>query len=488
LREKLLLWSAALIAFGGCVFGAFVFDDLALFSKSPVELPVRWVDCFRQTRPLTELIFWLNDGLFGRSPVSWHAVGLLLHLAVVALVWDALRKLIGYRAGLIAAAIFAVHPMMTEPVAYVFARGTLLATLFSLLAIRSWISGRFWIAAIWFTVAMLAKEECAALPLALILLPDGNSSLRSRLGSGFLSRDHRERLLAFLAMLVVAIAIGMRTTLAAAAIPGSGSGAQSGISPLVYLVSQGVSIWRYLRLLAIPWGFSIDPSLTLLPLWIAAAAWIALAALCLTPFRGRFWFLLGLLLLAPSSSILPAADLAADRRMYLPMLAFCACAGVLLEAIDRRAVVAIVVGLTAISIRYSILWTSPEALWSEAKRLAPRAERPRIQLARLLPPERALENLSDAPDDSSVSTERGRLLLMLGRPAEALSAFGRALALDPNDAKAISNRAVALAALGSRDAAIAEFWRALERDPCLPDARDNLARFGVQSPVPSSCR
>jgi hypothetical protein len=473
LREKFLLWFAALVAFGGCVFAAFEFDDFALFSKSPVMLPAHWIDCFRQTRPLTELTFWVNDALFGRSPISWHVVDLLLHLVVVMLVFDVLRKLIGDRAGFIAAAIFAVHPMMTEPVAYVFARATLLATLFSLLAMRSWIAGRFWIAAIWFAIAMLAKEECASLPLLLILLPTRN-------------RDHRERS-AFLAMLIIAITIGLRTLFVAAAIQGSGVGAQAGISPFAYLSSQGVVIWRYLRLFAIPWGFSIDPSLTRQSLFIAILAWLALAAVCLIPFRGRFWFLMGLLLLAPSSSLLPAADLAADRRMYLPMIAFCACAGVLLETVDRRAIVAIVLVLMAISIHYSILWTNPRALWSEAKRLAPHAIRPRIQLARALPPDQALEELKDAPDEESVATERGRLLLTLGRPADALSAFGRALALNPNDAKAISNRAVALAALGARDTAIAEFQRALEKDVCLSDARENLSKLGVKTATLSHC-
>jgi hypothetical protein len=474
LREKFLLWLAALAAFGGCVFAAFVFDDFALFSDSPVALPARWIDCFRQTRPLTALAFWLNDALFGRSPVSWHVVDLLLHLLVVALVFDVLRKLIGDRAGFIAAAIFAVHPMMTEPVAYVFARATLLAALFSLLAMRSWIAGRYWLSAPWFAVAMLAKEECAALPLALILLP-------------LPSRDHRERLYPFVAMLVVALCIGVRALLAGAAIQGSGVGAHAGISPLAYLASQGVVIWRYLRLFVIPWGFSIDPSLTQPPLWVAVLAWGALAGLCLIPFRARFWFLLGLLLLAPSSSILPAADLAADRRMYLPMIAFCACAGVLLESVDRRAIAAILLGLIAISIRYSILWTNPESLWSEARRLAPGALRPRIQLARALPPERGLEELKDAPDNELIATERGRLFLTIGRPAEALSAFGRALSLNPSGARAISNRAVALAALGSRDAAIAEFQRALEHEPCLSDARENLSKLGVQSATPEIC-
>lgn len=484
MREKFLLWFAALAAFGGCVFAGFEFDDFALFSKSPVMLPARWIDCFRQTRPLAELSFWLNDALFGRSPVSWHVVDLLLHFAVVALVFDVLRDLIGNRAGWIAVAIFAVHPMMTEPVAYVFARATLLATLFSLLAMRSWIAERFWIATLWFAAAMLAKEECATLPFVLMLLPRG--SLRSRLGS-LLTRDHRERSCAFLAMLTVASIIGVRTLLAGAAMQGSGVGAHAGISPFGYLASQGVAIWRYLRLFAIPWGFSIDPSLARPPLWIAILAWAALAAVCLIPFRGRFWFLIGLLLLAPSSSILPAADLAADRRMYLPMIAFCACAGLLLETVDRRAIAAIVLAFMAISIRYSILWTNPAALWSEAKRLAPDAVRPRIQLARALPPAEGLEELKDAPDIGSVATERGRLLLTLDRPADALSAFGRALALDPNDARAISNRAVALAALGSRDVAIAEFQRALEKDACLSDARENLSKLGIQSSGPANC-
>jgi hypothetical protein len=471
LREKFLLWFAALAAFGGCMFAAFEFDDFSLFSPSPVMLPRHWFDCFRQTRPLTELTFWINDALFGRQPLSWHIVDLLLHLAVVALVWDVLRRLIGDRAGFLAAIIFAVHPMMTEPVAYVFARATLLATLFSLLAMRSWIAGKFWLAAFWFTIAMFAKEECAALPLVLIALKN---------------RDHRERP-AFLAMLIIALAIGLRTLQAAARIQGSGVGTNAGISPLAYLGTQAVSIWRYLRVFVIPWGFSIDPSLTRPSLGIEILAWIALAVVCLIPFRGRFWFLMGLLLLAPSSSILPAADLAADRRMYLPMVAFCACAGMLLENVDRRAMVAIVLGLIAVSIRYSILWTNPRALWSEAVRLAPEAARPRIQLARVVAPTDGLGILQDAPDTEQVATERGRLLLVLGRPAEALAAFGRALTLNPNDARAISNRAVALASLGSREAAIAELKRALEKDPCLSDARENLSKLGVWSATPAGC-
>ena len=442
------------VAFGATIFAVFQFDDFALFFRSPVALPERAVDCFRQTRPLTELSFWLNDALFGRAPFSWHFADFLLHLAVVALAYDVLKKLLSERAAFIAAAIFAVHPILTEPVAYLFARGTLLAALFSLLAMRSWLAEKFWIAAAWFTIAMLCKEECAALPLVLLLLP------------------RRRNIPAVIAMLAIALSIGLRAVFAGASVEGSGVGANAGISPLHYLAAQSVVIWRYLRLVAIPWGFSVDPSLAQPKLWIELVAWAALAALCLIPFRGRFWFLMGLLLIAPSSSILPAADLAADRRMYLPMIAFCACAGLLFESVDRRIIAGMLVVLTGISIRYSLLWQSPEALWSEAVRLAPDAIRPRLQLARALPPDQALEKLTG--DDPVILTERGRILMDAHRPGDALKEFGKVLAAHPNDATAISNRAVALAALGAKEAAILELKRALKIDPNLIDAKENL--------------
>ncbi len=469
----MLLSLAALAAFGGSLAAGFVFDDFALFSDPVITSPSGWWECWRivQTRPLTWFTFWANYQLGHQDPVGYHAVNLALHVGVVLLVWEALRKLIPERAALAAAALFAVHPIMTEPVAYVFARGTLLAALLSLLSIRSWVLGRHWIAVVWFTVAMLAKEECAALPIFLLLLGK--------------PRNWR----AIAAMFGVAIALGLRVVWASAATGGSGAGAHAGISPAAYLAEQGGVILRYLRLLVIPCGFTVDPDVSYS--WMY---WIVLAGLVfvLARTRARMWFFGGLVLLAPSSSIFPAADLAADRRMYLPMVAFCACAALLLDRVERRAIAAIVIGLGAISFYYCGLWRSPEALWSEAVKQAPDKVRPRLQLARALPPERGLDVLSQAqrlaPDDPSVATEQGRALLALGRPGEALAAFGRALALDPNDARALNNRGAALIALGQVDAARADFERALARDPCLFDTRVNLLRIGVRTTAPLGCR
>jgi tetratricopeptide (TPR) repeat protein len=209
--------------------------------------------------------------------------------------------------------------------------------------------------------------------------------------------------------------------------------------------------------------------------------------------RAGFWVLGGLALLAPSSTILPASDLAADRRLYLPMIALCAAFALLVERVDRRALAAALVVLVGISVRTSLVWRTPEALWSEAKLRSPGKIRPRLQLARALAPDAALRELSEAgkmaPGDPAIAGAIGRIWLSAGKPAEALAAFGRALALDPENAGALNNRGTALAALGQADAARADFLRALERDPCLFDARVNLKRMGgTEGGVDGACR
>jgi protein O-mannosyl-transferase len=380
--------------------------------------------------------------------------------------------------------IFAVHPFAAEPVNYVFARAILLAALFSLLAIRSWIMDRTWSAVGWFVLAMLAKEECAAQPVFLLLLD--------------FSRGVRWRWRPLAAMFGIAFTLGLRTVWATAVTPGAWAGVQAGISPLAHFAAQGVVVLRYLSKVVVPWGFSVDYETVRPAAAVAVVGWagvVGLAALACLRFRGLsfgFWFLAGLVLLAPSSSIFPASDLIADRRMYLPMVAFSARAGLALQKLDWRVLAGIVIALAAISIHYTDLWRDPDALWSEAVRHAPGKLRPRLQLARTLPPDRALAILEQArelaPDDPSVPAEEGRILLSVGRSAEALGAFGRALALAPNDAQALNNRGAALLALGQSDAARADFERALARDPCLFDARLNLARVGTPTAGTPVCR
>ena len=147
--------------------------------------------------------------------------------------------------------------------------------------------------------------------------------------------------------------------------------------------------------------------------------------------------------------------------------------------------------LACVSLERTLVWHTELSLWTDAAAQAPRKIRPKIQLARALGGAAALAILeqakSIAPDDPRVASEEGRIAISLSNPQQALVAFGRALALDPSNAAAQSNRGVALLMLGQRDAARSDFERALAMNPCQFDARLNLLRLGVSSPVPYNC-
>jgi len=463
-------------------------------------------------RPLTYLTFWIDEKLGGENPAGFHAVNLLLHLIAIMLVWDVLGRLIPRNAALIATAIFAVHPFQAEPVNYIFARSTLLATVLCLASLAAWLRGHPWWATLWFAGALLAKEECVAFPVLLLLLNSGNAGLKAggsqeclphktqdivgqpfRAAAGLLPGLRKVAV-----MFALSLAAGIRVMLAARSTPGSGAGMQAAVSWQAYLSAQGLVILRYLRMMLLPWGFTVDPDIPIPPAWIGAIAWlvvlslVGLAALRFSRARAGFWFLTGLILLLPSSSIFPATDLAADRRMYLPMLGFAACAGLLLERVRPGFLVPVLLLLTGLSFERTATWLTEEQLWTDAVEKAPRKVRPKIQLARAVESGRAIRILEEArhiaPEDPQIASEEGRIYLSEGRPAEALQHFGRALALAPSSADALNNRGAALAALDQKDAARQDFERALAIDPCQFHARLNLQHLGISKPMPAGCR
>ncbi|MCW5982412.1 MAG: tetratricopeptide repeat protein [Bryobacteraceae bacterium] len=477
---------AVLAAFGLSLSTGFAFDDYSLFSDPAVASASGWREIWRfsQTRPLTYLTFWANHMAGGRNPWGYHAVNVAVHLVAVLLAYNVLSRLAPRKAALIAAAIFALHPIQTEPVAYIFERATLLATALCLVSWRYWLAGRHWTATAWFAAALLAKEECAAFPVVLLLFH-------------LARRGRQSEWKPIAAMMALALAAGLRV-IAVAAHAGSGAGFGSDVSPLEYFLTQGIVIARYIRLLIIPYGFTVDPEVQLATDWRAAAAWCVIAvaaAFALRSLRAGakgLWFLAGLALLLPSSSIFPIDELMAERRIYFPLIGFAAAAALAIERLRPKWLALAGVALLALTVARVQVWQDERLLWREAVERAPGKLRPKLQLARISDNAEALRLLQDAkriaPDNPAVAAALGGRLLAMGRPAEALPELGRALALAPRDPVALNNRGVALLGLGQREPARRDFERALALDPCLFNAHFNLHELGVPTQPPTECR
>ena len=126
--------------------------------------------------PIVYSTFWLEHKLWGFHAAGYHAVNLLLHAVNTLLVWRLLLRLEVPGAWL-AGALFAVHPVHVESVAWIIERKDLLSALFYLWAVQVWLRytetlalRRLVLCLALFTAAMLSKSIAVTLPAALLLL------------------------------------------------------------------------------------------------------------------------------------------------------------------------------------------------------------------------------------------------------------------------------------------------------------------------------
>jgi protein O-mannosyl-transferase len=128
--------------------------------------------------PITWLSHMLDVTLFGLHPGGHHAVSLLIHILNVMLIFVWLRSMTGELGkSAIVAALFAVHPLGLESVAWIAERKNVLSTLFLLLTLWAYVEYarkpgvfRYLLVALWFALGLMSKPMLVTLPFALLLL------------------------------------------------------------------------------------------------------------------------------------------------------------------------------------------------------------------------------------------------------------------------------------------------------------------------------
>src|SRR5512140_1978683 len=142
IRTSLLILTAAvLLVYSISLFNKFVLDDEVIIVNNPQTLSLRNVpevllapDLIKPYyRPLNRATYLFDYRVAGMNPAWYHGVNIIIHLGSVLLLFLAGRRLLNdWRGALVAALIFAVHPVNSEAVNFISARNTLMALFFSL--------------------------------------------------------------------------------------------------------------------------------------------------------------------------------------------------------------------------------------------------------------------------------------------------------------------------------------------------------------------
>src|SRR5215475_4021608 len=166
--------------------GGFVWDDDVYITNNelltgPDGLRRIWfsLDSPSQYFPLVYTTFRTEHALWGLNPTGYHWVNLVLHISNALLVWAVLARL-KIPGAWLAGAIFALHPVQVESVAWITERKNVLMGFFFLLTLLAWIAfidertRRRWLfyglALIFYLLALSAKTTACTLPAALFLI------------------------------------------------------------------------------------------------------------------------------------------------------------------------------------------------------------------------------------------------------------------------------------------------------------------------------
>ena len=485
--------------FGVGSYGFVNYDDPEHVSRNPIVQmglttgSVKWAfdtQSMSHWQPLTWLSYMLDAELFSKGPGvlmpgAFHLVNVALHMASAILLYLVLKAMTRAEwASALVAALFAVHPLHVESVAWISERKDVLSALFWMLTLGAYVwyaqrphLGRLALVVVCFLLGLMAKPMLVTLPFVLLLLdywPLG----RLRLGQNVPAEAAPEApmfpavsparvLLEKVPLLVLAAAFSINTYMAQSQNGAMLFGSQFGLSQR--LASAAVAYVTYLFKMVWPVNLAVlYPYDEALPTWkvVAALAGLALVTgLVIWQRRRRpylavgwFWYL-GTLV--PVIGIVQVGfQSMADRYTYVPLVGvfIMAAWGVAelaaaLTPPGRRFVAG--VGVAAV-VTLALVAHAQVKFWSDSESLFRRA-------------------LACTENNFVAMNNLAATLVDHHNFGEAMPLVRRAVEIKPDYGDAHSVLGVALVSTGSLEEGIEQFRLAIQCRPSVPTYHGNLA-------------
>ncbi len=498
---------AVALVFGQTVGHEFInFDDNPYVYENPVVQRGLTLQGFRWAfttfhennwHPLTWLSHMLDCTLYGLQAGGHHLTSVLLHASTVVLLFLVLWRMTGFlwRSAFVAA-VFAVHPLRAESVAWVAERKDVLSGLFFMLTIGAYVRYvrrptsmvRYGVVVLLFALGLMSKPMLVTLPFVLLLLdywPLGRMGPTADKAFSFPWRVVVEKF-----PLLVLTALSCAVTFFA---QGNAIAPIDAIRISSRVANALVSYMAYIGDLFYPAGLVVIYPLRGggVPIWKAIASTLALMGISTAVlvwrrpfpylFVGWFWYL-GMLV--PVIGLLQVGSQSmADRYTYLPQIGLCLSVtwgGAQLAASWRnRRWVCVAVSALAVLIlmgfawRQTSYWRNSETLWTHALDCDARNYKAHGSLGAALVAkgqnDAAIVHFQKAleitPKYAMAHLNIGYIMAVRGQNDAAIAHFQKALEINPVNAEAHLNLGVALERRGQVDAAIAHYRKALEIEP-----------------------